>query len=179
MQMFTGLTIAEVAERQFELFERVDAKMEAYSREDNCYVNCMMKIERDGGEVTVGWRKDPGLAGVSPIISILTHHAVWKSPQGALRDITPQRRLRNGKWEILSPNFVDFMPDPAATFDDLQKPRDPVHIPSAPDLFGNLKEACIRMDRRWALVRAEDWAKIPAEEQEISRLVTDHMTRIR
>jgi hypothetical protein len=78
---------------------------------------------------------------------------------------------------MITPNYVDFMPDPAATFDDHQHPRDPVNIPPTPDTFGYLKEACIRMNRRWALNAAGDVAKAADEGREIGKLLRAHIER--
>ena len=58
MQLFNGLTVDELVDRQAELFERLHVAIESYSREDDCYVNCMAKKEIDGGEIVVGWRRD-------------------------------------------------------------------------------------------------------------------------
>jgi hypothetical protein len=177
MQLFNGLTVDEVVERQTTLFQRLHVAIEPYSQEDNCYVNCMLKRDKNGGEVVVGWRRDRAIVDGPEIISTLTHHSVWKPLDGNAIDITPQRRLFNGVWEILIPNYVDFMPDPSATFDDIEHPRSPITIPSAPDTFGYLKEACNRMDKRWALQVAGEAAKAADEGREIGRLLRAHIAR--
>jgi len=186
MQLFNGLTIDEVIERQSILFERLYVATETYSLLYNCYVNCIRKKERDGGEIVVGWRRDRATNVDGPeIMWMLTHHAVWKPEGGQAIDITPQRKLINGKMEIERPNYVDFMPDTSATFVDLENPRSPVHIPSAPDAFGYLKEACNLMDKRHALARAADLeqttkynAEIGRVGDEVGRLVNAHMKRL-
>jgi hypothetical protein len=93
----------------------------------------MLKRDENGGEVVVGWRRDRAIVDGPEIISTLTHHAVRTPLDGHAMDITPQRRLFNEVWEILIPNYVDFMPDPSATFDDLEHRRSTITIPSAPD----------------------------------------------
>ncbi len=177
VQTFNGLTIDEVVEAQSELFQRLSVKVEPYSREDDCYVNCMKKVEKDGGAIVVGWRKDRAITDTVEILSTLTHHAVWKSAEGRLIDITPHRILLNGKMEIVTPNYVDFMPDPTANFDDLDNARNPITIPSAPDRFGYLKQACIRMDKRWLLNAAGEKAKADYEEKKIVELIQSHIRR--
>jgi hypothetical protein len=87
MQLLDGHTIDEVVELQTSLFKRLHVAIEPYSQEDNCYVNCCLKRDKDGGEVVVGWRKDRAIVDGPEIISTLTHHAVWKSSDGTLIDM--------------------------------------------------------------------------------------------
>jgi hypothetical protein len=124
MQLFNGLTADEVAARQTELFQRLRFVGEPDARENDCYPNCVAKTERDGGEVVVGWRRDRANVDGPALVATLHHHAVWKNPEGELIDLTPQVVIFDGKMEIIRPNFVDFMVDPTAVFDDPRRSRD-------------------------------------------------------
>ncbi len=64
---------------------RVDLRVENYAWFLNCYGNVREKVRRDGGEIVYGW------AILNYRITYeAEHHAVWKSPEGELIDITPR-----------------------------------------------------------------------------------------
>src|SRR4051812_9881300 len=117
MEVFNDLTIDQVIERQCELFVRVPVKIDPLSRPNQCYQNCVTKVERDGGRVIVGWRKTCATVGAE-LIATLDHHAVWESPAGELVDISARVRIFNKREEIIVDKYIDFMAASAAKFDN-------------------------------------------------------------
>jgi hypothetical protein len=71
-----------------------------------CYWNVLARKERKKGELVFGWRLEwfPG------VLACATHHGVWRSPTGKLRDVTPT----NGSSASGRTTFVqdDTMPAP-------------------------------------------------------------------
>lgn len=178
MQLFNGLTMDEVVARQTELVRRLRVVVKPYSRENDCYPNCVTKKEKDGGEIVVGWRRDrPNIDGPA-LVATLHHHAVWKHPGRELIDITPQVLFCEGKMDIVTPNYVDFMIDPTAIFDDPGRSRDSVGIPLASDDFGLLKDACARIDRRARAFEDEDVTIAAYEGKKITELLRAHLRRM-
>ena len=51
---------------------------------DLCFPNVEKKVGRNGGEIVFGWRVHECQEFFQ-----LTHHAVWKSPEDCLIDVTP------------------------------------------------------------------------------------------
>jgi hypothetical protein len=178
MQLFNGLAIDQIIERQSELFLRILVVIEPYSRENECYVNCMEKVARDGGAVVVGWRRTCATIGAAALIATLDHHAVWKSPEGELIDVSPRLIFVDSKAERVTDNVIDFMVDPTATFDDPRCARDSFTIPMAPDIFGYLKKAFERMDQRAKHFYADEISKANYEGQKIEELLNAHIQRI-
>ena len=115
MQLFNGLTIDEVIDRQNDLFIRIPVEIDPYSRENDCYPNCVAKSERDGGLVVVGWRRTCVTIGAE-LVATLDHHAVWRNPSGALVDISARVRFFNGQLERIVDLYSYFMIDPTAIF---------------------------------------------------------------
>jgi hypothetical protein len=171
VNLFNGLTIDEVASRHLELFNRLHFRDEPSARPNECYANCNAKAERDGGKVIVGWRRDRAIQDGPDLIASLAHHAVWENPDGEMFDITPSIAKPNGVETIIKPNFVDFMPDPSATFDDPRRSRPAVHVPLVPDGSGDLKKACERMDRSNLLLHEGDMEKAQYENGKAAELV--------
>jgi hypothetical protein len=82
----------------------VQAKPEAYSLPEECHENVAKKISRDGGTVQYGW----AIWEVPPWQIFAEFHAIWRSPQGLLLDLSPP--LHGG-------SIVLFLPDPKRVFD--------------------------------------------------------------
>jgi hypothetical protein len=148
VQLFNGLTI----ERQEEIFLHVPVEIDPLSRDNECYANCVAKTQRDGGLVVVGWRRTCATE-VAKLIATLDHHAIWQSPSEALIDISPRIRFLNGQYERIIDTHVDFMIDPAATFDDPKRARPSRVIPMTADTYGYLRKAC-------------EWAEAALDERE-------------
>lgn len=51
----------------------------------NCYWNVQREVYRSGGDIVFGWF----IVEIPGIFFICWHHAIWRSPQGNLIDITP------------------------------------------------------------------------------------------
>jgi hypothetical protein len=70
---------------------------------NECFPNVTAKVEREGGAMLIGWSiwESPGLFVEAEF------HAVWRSPEGALIDITPK--------PARSDNIL-FLPQPGATY---------------------------------------------------------------
>src|SRR5262245_1329679 len=117
MQLYDGMTLEEVTDRQDELFIRIPVQIDPLSRENDCYPNCVAKVERDGGNVVVGWRRTRATTDVN-LIATVDHHAVWRNPSGALIDISSRIHIFNGRLEIITDRYSYFMPDASATFED-------------------------------------------------------------
>ena len=98
VQLFSGLTIEQIIERQEEIFPHVPVEIDPLSKGNECYQNCVAKSQREGGLVVVGWRRTFATVGV-PLIANLDHHAIWRSPSEALIDISPWVRFFNGEYE--------------------------------------------------------------------------------
>jgi hypothetical protein len=62
----------------------VPIKLESYSKDAFCWFNVWEKVRIDGGEVVYGWM----IAFYKGIQVMAYPHAVWKSPDGGLVDIT-------------------------------------------------------------------------------------------
>ena len=83
---------------------------EAWAKVDYCFDNVKRKIEECGGEVQFGWQFLQVPVGTTPGVLVAIHHAVWKSPEGDLNDITPCVKLT-----VRSETGVMFLPDDTAT----------------------------------------------------------------
>ncbi len=80
----------------------LDIIPEPYSRVVECFPSVKEKIKKDGGSLELG-----GQIWKSEILVEAEFHAVWKSPDGELRDITPK--------QIDIPKIL-FLPDPRAKY---------------------------------------------------------------
>lgn len=79
---------------------------ESYAQITECFPAVAEKIRRDGGSQVLGWQ-----IWKSRILVEAEFHAVWKSPEGALKDITPKQ---------LPITKILFLPDPKATYNGAQ-----------------------------------------------------------
>lgn len=107
--------IATGVEPEFILHE---PSQDAVVRE--CFNNVAERVRRIGGDLVYGWAiwEWPG------VFIEAEHHAVWRSPDGVLIDITPHEYPTHG---------VLFLPDPLATYDFKGfTRRDNVRRPASP-----------------------------------------------
>lgn len=114
----------------------LDVTPEPYSKVIECFPNVDEKISRDGGAHCYGWQ-----IWKTEILIEAEFHAVWKSPDGELRDITPK--------QIPIPRIL-FLPDPEATYSGCQ--IDNVRINTTQnrlvDDFIELSEAIFRFENK-------------------------------
>lgn len=96
---------------------RVRARIVPWAEVSGCFTNVHKMVRMAGGEVVFGWIKTALMSPKLPVIQTWTHHAIWKMPDGELRDITPQIDP-SGHFAALTPETV-FVPDPEATLLDL------------------------------------------------------------
>lgn len=80
----------------------LDVTPESYSQVVECFPAIEEKIRRDGGSQELGWQ-----IWKTEILVEAEFHAVWKSHDGELRDITPK--------QISIPRIL-FLPDPRAKY---------------------------------------------------------------
>ena len=59
---------------------------ESFSQVKECFPTVEEKIKRDGGSSVIGWQ-----IWKTDFLVEAEFHAVWKSPQGELKDITPKQ----------------------------------------------------------------------------------------
>ena len=78
---------------------------EPWAEANRCFGNVIEKVNRDGGLAQYGW-----YFAVMPGILSALHHAVWRSPDGRLADVTPFQGS-----ELLEEGKVVFIADNAAT----------------------------------------------------------------
>lgn len=104
----------------------------------NCFLNVAAEVERSGGTAVVGW-----MVGIWPgVFGEAIHHAVWRSPEGALLDVTPQDPL------AASPDRIAFVEDATATYDEAgydARPSRRVALTDHP-LVHQYLEACAKKD---------------------------------
>jgi hypothetical protein len=176
MQLYDGTTREQVIDRQEELFIRIPVQIDPFSRENDCYPNCVAKVTQDGGQVVVGWRRTPATTDVN-LIATLDHHAVWRNPRGELIDISNRIRELGGRQEIVTDEYSYFMPDPAADFGKDNRARPSCHIPLVADTHGYLERACKKMDYRATLLEAGEDAKAAYEFDKFIVLLRKHLGR--
>jgi hypothetical protein len=64
--------------------QEVKRTKESFAILEGCFDNVQEKISREGGSIVYGWK-----IHVSRIVFEAERHAIWKSPDGTLFDITP------------------------------------------------------------------------------------------
>lgn len=62
----------------------VPIRVESYSIKDNCFYNVIDKVNNDNGQIVYGWKLHKLI-----FLEEAERHAVWKSPNGELVDVTP------------------------------------------------------------------------------------------
>jgi len=68
----------------------VPIEVESYSTNNNCFYNVIDKITIDKGKIIYGWKIHQ-----TRLLLEAERHAVWKSPNGELIDITPDVECQN------------------------------------------------------------------------------------
>jgi len=82
----------------------LDVTPESYAEINECMSSVKQKIEKEGGSVQLGWK----IWQIPDIMIEAEFHAVWKSPYGTLKDITPKpENVRR----------ILFVPDSKANYD--------------------------------------------------------------
>jgi hypothetical protein len=84
----------------------IDVRPEEDALPDECFDNVGKKVNRHGGERIVGWQ-----FWKHPYMLEAELHAVWRSPDGMLTDITPKN---------LTTQQTLFVEDPTRSFDGCQ-----------------------------------------------------------
>ncbi len=92
----------------------VPCRPEPFARAGECHASVAEKVKRDGGSVQHGWV----IWEIPPWEFQAEFHAVWRSGDGSLVDVTPA--LHSG-------NRVLFLPDPRRVYDGRNIPG--VHYP--------------------------------------------------
>jgi hypothetical protein len=86
-----------------------------FAKHNNCLMNVKQQVELDGGEIVLGWQVIR-----EPICTGFAHHAVWKRPDGELRDITPHSYLLPNGLFLIKREAAEFVADPTARFEEGQ-----------------------------------------------------------
>ncbi len=82
----------------------IPCRPESYAKAGECHASIAEKVKRDGGTVQHGWT----IWEIPPWEIQVEFHAVWRSPDHSLFDVTPA--LHGG-------SRVLFLPDPQRTYD--------------------------------------------------------------
>lgn len=68
----------------------VPIKIDRYSTKDNCFHNVLDKVTVDKGQIIYGWKIHK-----TSFLDEAERHAVWKSPDGELIDLTPDQAYKD------------------------------------------------------------------------------------
>lgn len=114
----------------------IDVTPEPYAEVVECFPAVQEKISRDGGTQELGWQ-----IWKTNLIVEAEFHAVWKSPDGELRDITPK--------QIRIPRIL-FLPDPAAVYNGASVDNIRINITDNKlvDEFIDIAKAIFRIENR-------------------------------
>ena len=109
---------------------------EPYSQVTQCFTSVDEKIKRDGGSQVLGWQ-----IWKSDILVEAEFHAVWKSPNGDLQDITPKQ---------IDISKILFLPDPKAQYVGSQVDNIRVNITQNKliDDFIEISKAIFKMENK-------------------------------
>lgn len=77
----------------------VPVHVESYSQPDSCFFNVLDKVENDGGDIVYGWKIHQ-----SKILLEAERHAVWRSVEGDLVDITPSSKREASSLFVVEDN---------------------------------------------------------------------------
>ncbi len=134
----------------------VPVKPPPYCRLLDCFFNVPEKIKRDGGQMQIGWT----IWEMQNVLVEAEFHAVWKSPDGHLVDITPKQ---DGE------NIILFHPDSKRCYN--REPVDNIRYPlqdhPAIHEFIKLQEERATLMRKHIVRKAApggSWLKIPSDE---------------
>ena len=78
----------------------------------HCLLNVERKVSECGGRVVYGWI----VKTETRLFTTHTHHAVWKSPDGELFDVTPLSVIEDGMMTIWWGDSIKFVVDEEAQF---------------------------------------------------------------
>lgn len=86
------------------------------ARPNECFTNCQRKVCMSGGAMQCGWIFGGSKEGNYVVVSA---HAVWRSPEGLLIDITPVLAMDNLPKKVIPPlrdtgGYMLFLPDDEA-----------------------------------------------------------------
>ena len=114
----------------------IDVTPEPYAQIIECFPAVEEKIKKDGGSQALGWQ-----IWKTEILVEAEFHAVWKSPEGVLKDITPK--------QIRIPKIL-FLPDPRAKYNGTQVDNVRLNITQnrLVDDFIELSKAIFRMENK-------------------------------
>ncbi|HFD31464.1 MAG TPA: zinc chelation protein SecC [Gammaproteobacteria bacterium] len=114
----------------------LDVKPEPYSQVVGCFPAVKEKISRDGGTQELGWQ-----IWKTDIIVEAEFHAVWKSPDGKLIDITPK--------QISVPRIL-FLPAPGEKYNGSQVDNIRINITQnrLVDDFVEISKAIFRIENK-------------------------------
>jgi hypothetical protein len=82
LKIFKEQLIEKIGSNHRELF--LPIKEEKYAKPGNCFLNVQQKVKNDGGSIIYGWSVLNG-----DFLMEAERHAIWKSPNDELVDITP------------------------------------------------------------------------------------------
>ena len=85
----------------------IPVRPEAQAVELECYGNVLEKVRTSGGECVYGWE----ISEVPQIFLEAQFHAVWRSPDGELVDVTPPQ---------IEAQRVLFLPDPGRVYEGVK-----------------------------------------------------------
>lgn len=117
----TEQTAAALAPMSSEAPVFVDVTPGPNATPDNCYSNVQEAVRQRGGSAVYGWIV--WISGRGHYLKIV-HHAVWRSPEGLLLDVTPSDDRRNlflpdpqqpyrGRW--VRPHYFPLKPGSATS----------------------------------------------------------------
>ena len=162
------------------MFEKVNVRIDPLATDNNCYNNCLAKMERNGGDVVVGWRRTPATTPTRQgvLLASLDHHAVWRSPTGELIDISPRVALKGDQLLTgIVDSEIDFEPEPEATFDAEGRALPSRYVPLACDTFGLLQQACNWANRAAGHESARRADKAAYANRKVKQLLEQHVNR--
>lgn len=124
---------------------------ETWAKLNYCFCNVQRKTEECGGERILGWQFIQEPVGSTLGILIAVHHAIWKSPEGDLVDITPcaGRTLRSDTGVMFLPDETATLPKPPGFVIGISRPSK-VHALATTARVRKLAEA-VRLKER------QDW----------------------
>lgn len=117
----------------------LDVTPELFSRVSECFDNVATKVEEDGGEVVHGWLiwDWPG------VFTEAEFHAVWKSTEGVISDVTP---TYDGEKQVV------FLPDPSIFYEGRRV--DSIRVPANENkIVGDFIKLCEANHLRFGQVR--------------------------
>lgn len=120
---------------------------------NECFPNVQAKLERDGGQMLCGWQ----VWEWPHVLVEAEFHAVWKSPAGALVDITPKTQ---------NETHILFVPDPRLSYQGLAK--DNVRVPLRDDQvirhFIRVSELIVQVMNKGERISQYGHVSVPAHE---------------